>query len=174
MNVSVKGALAGAALLLGVMSTAQAQATPATASIPAQAVVQTALTAATVRGLDFGSTFGGIAKTILPSDVSSGEVAFTGGPDAEITVTFTTLPATLAGPGTPLPLTYGANAAATNPAGTRTGASTFDPTVPRTVRLNTTTGLLSLYLGGTVTPPANQAAGTYTGTVNVSAAYTGN
>lgn len=174
MNVSVKGALAGAALVFGALSSAQAQATPATASIPAQAVVQTALTAATVQGLDFGSTFGGIARTVLPTDVTSGEVAFTGGSNAEITITFTALPATLTGPGTPIPLTYGANAAATNAAGTRAGATTFDPSVARTVRLNNTTGLLSLYLGGTVTPPANQAAGTYTGTVNLSAAYTGN
>lgn len=174
MNVSVKGAFAGAALLLGAMSTAQAQATPATASIPAQAVVQTALSAATVQGLDFGSTFGGIARTVLPTDVTSGEVTFTGGANAEITITFTTLPATLTGPGAPIPLTYGASAAATNPAGTRAGATTFDPTAGRTVRLNNTTGLLSLYLGGTVTPPANQAAGTYVGTVDLSAAYTGN
>ncbi|HEX3235888.1 MAG TPA: DUF4402 domain-containing protein [Gemmatimonadales bacterium] len=174
MNVSVKGAFAGAALVLGAMSTAQAQATPATASIPAQAVVQTALTATTVRGLDFGSTFGGIARTVLPSDVTSGEVGFGGGANAEITITFTSLPATLTGPGTAIPLTYGSTAAATNPAGTRAGSTTFDPTVARTVRLNNSTGLLSLYLGGTVTPPANQAPGTYTGTVNLSAAYTGN
>lgn len=174
MNVSVKGVLAGAALVACAMGTAQAQATPATASIPAQAVVQTALTAATVRGLDFGATFGGIARTVLPTDVSSGEVTLTGGANAEVAVTFTSLPATLTGPGTPIPLTYGANAAAYNPAGTRAGATTFDPSVGRTTRLNNTTGLLSLYLGGTVTPPANQAAGTYTGTVNLSAAYTGN
>jgi hypothetical protein len=174
MNVSVKGALVGAVLLAGAMSTAQAQATPATASIPAQAIVQTALTAATVRGLDFGSTFGGIARTILPTDVTSGEVTLTGGANAEVAVTFTSLPATLTGPGTPIPLTYGANAGAYNPAGTRAGATSFDPSIGSTTRLDNVTGLLSVYLGGTVTPPANQAAGTYTGTVDLSAAYTGN
>jgi uncharacterized protein DUF4402 len=174
MNVSMKGAVVGAALLLGAMSTAQAQATPATASIQATATVQTALTATPVRALDFGSTFGGIARTVLPTDVTSGEVAFGGGPNAEITITFTSLPASLTGPGTAIPLTYGTSAAATNPAGTRAGATTFDPSAPRTVRLNNSTGLLSLYLGGTVTPPANQAAGTYTGTANLTAAYTGN
>src|SRR5215207_8226235 len=98
MNVSVKGAFAGAALLLGAATSAQGQATPATASIPAQAVVQTALTASTVRGLDFGSTFGGITRTVLPTDVSSGEVTLTGGANAEVAVTFTALPATLTGP----------------------------------------------------------------------------
>jgi hypothetical protein len=174
MNVTVRGALAGAVLLVGAMSTAQAQATPATASIPAQAVVQTALTATTVRGLDFGATFGGIARTVLPTDVTSGEVTLTGGANAEVAVTFTTLPATLTGPGAPIPLTYGANAAAYNAAGTRAGATTFDPVSGKTTRLNNTTGLLSLYLGGTVTPAANQVAGTYNGTVNLSAAYTGN
>jgi hypothetical protein len=34
--------------------------------------------------------------------------------------------------------------------------------------------LLSVYVGGTVSPAANQVAGTYTGTINLSAAYTGN
>jgi hypothetical protein len=174
MNVSVKGALAGAALLAGTMTTAQAQATPATASINAQAVVQTALTASTARGLDFGATFGGIARTVLPTDVTSGEVTLTGGANAEVAVTFTSLPATLTGPGTPIPLAYGAGAAAHNAAGTRAGATTFDPSVGGTTRLNAATGLLSVYLGGTVTPAANQTAGTYTGTVNLSAAYTGN
>ena len=174
MNVSVKGALAGAALLAGTMTTAQAQATPATASINAQAVVQTALTASTVRGLDFGATFGGIARTVLPTDVTSGEVTLTGGANAEVAVTFTSLPVTLTGPGTPIPLAYGAGAAAHNAAGTRAGATTFDPSVGGTTRLNAATGLLSVYLGGTVTPAANQTAGTYTGTVNLSAAYTGN
>src|SRR5215212_9052994 len=152
MNVSVKGAFAGAALLLGAAASAQAQATPATASIPAQAIVQTALTASTVRGLDFGSTFGGITRTVLPTDVTSGEVGFGGGANAEISITFTSLPATLTGPGTPIPLTYGASAAATNPAGVRTGATTFDPTAGRVTRLSSG-GLLSLFLGGTVTPP---------------------
>jgi len=156
------------------MTTAQAQATPATASINAQAVVQTALTASTVRGLDFGATFGGIARTVLPTDVTSGEVTLTGGANAEVAVTFTSLPATLTGPGTPIPLAYGAGAAAHNAAGTRAGATTFDPSVGGTTRLNAATGLLSVYLGGTVTPAANQTAGTYTGTVTLSAAYTGN
>jgi hypothetical protein len=174
MNVSVKGALAVAALLAGAMSTAQAQATPATASIPAQAVVQTALTATPVRSLDFGATFGGIARTVLPTDVSSGEVTLGGSANAEVAVTFTSLPATLTGPGAPIALTYGANAAAFSTGGTRAGATTFDPSAGQTTRLNNTTGLLSLFLGGTVSPAANQVAGTYTGTVNLSAAYTGN
>src|SRR5215211_4805168 len=142
MNVSVKGALAGAALLAGTMTTAQAQATPATASINAQAVVQTALTASTVRGLDFGATFGGIGRTVLPTDVTSGEVTLTGGANAEVAVTFTSLPATLTGPGAPIPLAYGVGAAAHNAAGTRAGATTFDPSIGATTRLNATTGLL--------------------------------
>jgi hypothetical protein len=174
MNVSVKGAIAGAVLLAGAMSTAQAQATPATASINAQAVVQTALAASTVRDLDFGATFGGIARTVLPTDVTSGEVTLTGGANAEVAVTFTSLPATLTGPGAPIPMSYGASAAASNVAGTRAGATTFDPTAGRTTRLNVTTGLLSVYLGGTVSPAAAQTAGTYTGIVNLSASYTGN
>ena len=163
MNGSVKGAFAGAALMLGAMSTVQAQATPATASIPAQAVVQTALTASTVQGLDFGSTFGGIARTVLPADVTSGEVGFGGGANSEITITFTSLPATLTGPGTAIPLTYGSNSAATNPAGTRAGSTTFDPAVARTVRLNATTGLLSLYLGGTRAATAETAHAVHAG-----------
>jgi spore coat protein U-like protein len=175
MNVSVKGAVAGAALMLaGAMSTAQAQATPATASITATAVVQQALVAAKVQDLDFGATFGGIARTVLPSDVTSGEVGLTGSPNAEVTVSFTTLPAILTGPGANIPLTYGASAAAYNVAGTRAGATAFDPATGSTTRLNNATGLLSIYLGGTVSPAANQAAGTYTNTITLSAAYTGN
>ncbi|HET6578698.1 MAG TPA: hypothetical protein VFG66_10255 [Gemmatimonadales bacterium] len=175
MTLSVKGAVAGAALMLvGAMSTAQAQATPATASITATATVAQALTAAKVRDLDFGATFGGIARTVLPTDVSSGEVTLTGGANAEVTVSFTTLPAILTGPGVDIPLTYGANAAAYNVAGTRAGATAFDPSTGSTTRLNNATGLLSIYLGGTVSPAANQVAGTYTNTINLSAAYTGN
>ncbi|HEX6615084.1 MAG TPA: DUF4402 domain-containing protein [Gemmatimonadales bacterium] len=175
MNVYAKGALAGVALMVaGVVSTAQAQATPATASITATATVQTALAAAKVTDLDFGATFGGIAKTVLPTDVSSGEIGLTGANNAEVTVSFTSLPAVLTGPGTNIPVTYGANAGAFSAAGSRVGATTFDPATGATTRLSNATGLLSVYLGGTVTPAAAQAAGTYTGTVNFSAAYTGN
>lgn len=175
MTLSVKGAVVGAAVMLvGAMSTAQAQATPATASITATAVVETALSAANVQDLDFGATFGGIARTVLPTDVTSGEVGLTGAPNAEVTVSFTTLPAVLTGPGVDIPLTYGATAAAYNVAGTRAGATAFDPSAGSTTRLNNATGLLSIYLGGTVSPAANQTAGTYTNTINLSAAYTGN
>jgi len=175
MSFYAKGALAGAALILaGVASTAQAQATPATASITATATVQTALSAARVTDLDFGATFGGIAKTVLPTDVSSGEIGLTGAPNAEVTVSFTTLPSVLTGPGANIPLTYGANAGAFSAAGTRAGATTFDPATGATTRLNNASGLMSVYLGGTVSPAVNQVAGTYTGTVNFSAAYTGN
>ena len=174
MNVYAKGALAGAALMLAGVMSAQAQATPATASITATATVQTALSAARVTDLDFGATFGGIAKTVLPTDVSSGEISLTGAPNAEVTVSFTSLPGVLTGPGVNIPLTYGANGAAYSAAGVRAGASTFDPATGATTRLNNATGLMRVFLGGTVSPAAAQAAGTYTNTVNFSAAYTGN
>lgn len=175
MNVSAKGALVGAALMVaGVVGTAQAQATPATASINATADVQSVLTASAVQDLDFGATFGGIAKTVLPNDVTSGEVGLSGSPNAEVTVSFTTLPAILTGPGTDIPLTYGANAAAFSAAGTRAGSTPFDPSTGTTTRLDATNGVLSVYLGGTVSPAANQTAGTYTNSITLSAAYTGN
>jgi len=177
MNLSVKGILTGAGLaLVGLSGSARAQATPATASIQATATVATALTATPVQNLDFGATFGGIARTVLPADATSGEFTLTGGADAEVSVTFPTPPASLTGPvgSTPIPIAFGAASGGHNIAGTRAGATSFDPSVALVTRLDATTGNLSVYLGGTVSPAANQMAGSYANTINLSAAYTGN
>lgn len=147
---------------------AQAQ---ASANVTASATVAAALTAANVQNLAFGTVISGFPRTIATTDaVNAGIVRFTGGASAEVAVSFTALPANLTSGANTLPISYASGYSAT-----QTGSQTsFTPASGVTTRLDATSGLLFVFVGGTVTPGASQAAGAYTGTVTVQAAYTGN
>lgn len=148
--------------------TAQAQ---ASANLGASATVAAALSASVVQSLAFGTVIPNFTRTVLVTDPTAGIVQFTGGLNAEVNVTFPTLPATLSDGVNTLPIgTYSAAHSLTQ-AGAQTG---FAPAGGATTRLDAGTGLLFVHVGATVSPAAAQVAGLYSGTIVVQAAYTGN
>lgn len=128
---------------------------------------QRPLTVQGTRSLTFGSLLAGVNKSVLRTDVvNSGQLDISGPKNVQVLLTFT-LPASMTGPaGAALPLSFGSNDGGWSPPqqiGTQTG---FDPRVPYTAPLDQN-GKVSVYLGGTAKPTANQKAGSYTGTVTL-------
>jgi hypothetical protein len=156
-------AVVAAVLTLGALP-AKAQ----TANITATATVLQAITVTGARTLDFGTVFPGVAKAIAVAAGTSGRFDLTGSNSANVNVSFT-LPGNL---------TSGAN---TLPIGSWTGCyfgtntvascTAFVPSAALTATAFSATGTLFVWVGGTVTPAANQTAGVYNGTVTLNAAY---
>jgi hypothetical protein len=134
-------------------------------AIPGEA--QRPLTVQGTRSLTFGSLLAGVNKSVLRTDlINSGQLDISGPKSVSVLLTFT-LPATMAGPaGATLPLSFGSSDGGWSPPqqiGTQTG---FDPRVPYTAPLDQN-GKVSVFLGGTAKPTANQKAGSYTGTITL-------
>jgi len=128
---------------------------------------QRPLTVQGTRSLTFGSLLAGVNKTVLRTNVvNGGQLDISGPSRATVLLTFT-LPASMTGPaGATLPLSFGSNDGGWSPPqqiATQTG---FDPRVPYTAPLDQN-GKVSVYLGGTAKPTANQKAGSYSGTITL-------
>ena len=140
------------------------------ASIQATATVVTPLVVTGSAPLAFGSVFQGVAKTILHSDATSGRLSITGFGTSQVAMTFT-LPGTLASGANTMPINnYDIRINGTN---TPTGASVLTVVSGTPVNANLVANSLFVFVGGRVQPVALQAAGTYTGTIVLAAAYTG-
>jgi hypothetical protein len=140
------------------------------ATFQATAVVQTALTAAGTRALSFGAAFPNTTRTIETSDATAGYFTLNGANGAEVSFTFPSLPTALANGVTSLPVSF-TSAWATTLAGSQTAIGSMAGATLQ--RLDAADGTLFVFVGGSVLP-TTQAAGTYTATVTLNAAYTGN
>jgi spore coat protein U-like protein len=139
-------------------------------TITASATVQTPLNVTNVQDLAFGDVLPGVNKTVLPGDASAGQLQITGQDAREVSVDFGTLPTTLASGGNTMPITFGSGSAGWGvlPAAVD---GTFDPASGTSQFL--VGSALYVFLGGTVQPPASQAAGIYSADVTVTVNYTG-
>jgi hypothetical protein len=153
-----------AAALLSLAQAAQAQ----SASIQALANVFQPITVTGARDLDFGNVFPGVNKTIAVADPTSGRFDLTGQASANVDLTFT-LPATLVSGGNTMPI--GSWTGCTNGVNATAGCTSFTPSGAATASALSGTGALFVWVGGTVQPAANQAAGAYAGTVTLQVAY---
>ena len=159
------------ALAIALPSDAEAQGA-ASGSIQATATVSTGLAIAPFRNLEFGTVFPGLSSTVVETDATSGHLRVLGGAGAEVAVTFPSLPTTLDdGLGNSMNVTFTATYNAVDQNGTGTS---FVPSTGVSTPLNGGTGELHVYVGGTVTARDPQAAGNYSATVTMNAAYTGN
>jgi hypothetical protein len=140
--------------------------------VGARASILAGLTVAAVDSLILGPAYPNATRTVLPSDPASGSFTLTGVANAEVNLTFT-LPPALSDGTSNLPIAFGGSAASRSTTSTRATSTPFNPNAPQTTRLNATTGILAVYIGGSVTP-TNQPAGNYTATITLNAAYTGN
>jgi hypothetical protein len=153
--------------LLAIATTAGAQ--PATISVSAE--VSTQLTVSGARQLTFPTVYPGFARTIAATDATaSGKFSINGGPNANISFTLT-LPSNLASGSNNLPIS--AWTGCRNNQDALTGCSAFVPNASPLGAVIGAGGVYVVFLGATVTAGAAQAAGTYTGTVSMTAAYTG-
>ncbi len=102
----------------------------------------------------------------IPASNAASAVLFTVGGQASVPITVTTTVNALTGPGAPIALTPNWLHASTNTNPGGAGASSL----PGSVTLSAA-GAYYMWLGGQVTVPAGQTAGTYSGIVNVAVAY---
>ena len=153
------------ALLALVATTAAAQTN--NASITATASVQAPINVTGAVNLDFQNVFPGINKTVLASDPTAGRFDITGQASTLVNLAFT-LPTNLVNGGNNLPI--GTFTGLKNTANNQGTATAFAPAGGTTLTLSAG-GLGFAWVGATVTPPVNLAAGTYTNTVQLTVTY---
>ncbi len=156
------------AVLAAILSLGASAAQAQSANITATAVVYQAMTVTGARTLDFGNVFPGVAKSVAVGAATSGRFDLTGQASANVNVSFT-LPTNLTSGANNLPI--GTWTGCTNATNTTVGCTSFTPSAATTPTAFSGAGALFVWVGGTVTPGAAQAAGTYNGTVTLTAAY---
>lgn len=131
------------------------------------------LNALSRQSLDFGMLFTGTATKVSRFDaLRAGQFELRGEKGAEVRVDLG-LPSALNGPGGGrVPLTFGSGDGGYTRDGTIATAAPFDPRAALITTLSSN-GRLYIFLGGTATPAARQPAGSYTGTITLTIAYTG-
>jgi hypothetical protein len=164
-TATVLSALAAAGLTVGAAS-AEAQ---NSASIQATATVLTALTVAAGNNLLFGNVTPGVNKTVAIADAGAGTFTVTKAATSGVTLSFT-LPTDLTtGGGDLLPI--GSWTGAWNTSASTSGANGFTPSAAGSNTSVTAGTSLTVFVGATVSPATTQAAGSYSGTVTMSAVY---
>lgn len=143
-------ALAGACALLATASPASAQ-----------------ITLSGVRDLAFGAVITGVATHVLPTDaVKSGQFRVQASNGTRVRLQFT-LPNRLNGPaGATMPLSFGATDGMLSGNAGNNNLVIFDPNNSQNVQVVPSTPII-VFLGGTVSPPANQAFGAYANTITL-------
>lgn len=132
-----------------------------TAQLTATAEVLAPIDVSFVADLDFGQVLPGVPTQVLPAD--GGQFTVAGAADEDVILDFT-LPASLTAGALTLPVSFDAGYGAGAP------DNTIDPSTDPTVNLGATGGF-DVFLGGTVTPAIDQAAGSYDGTVTLTVTY---
>jgi len=163
-TATVLSAVLAAGLSVGV-ATAEAQ---TSATIQATATVLSAITVTGGTDLAFGNVTPGVNKTVAIADAGAGRFDITKAAASGVTLSFT-LPTDLtSGPNT---LPIGSWTGGWNTTATPAGATVFTPSAAGTNTAVTAGTELHVYVGATVSPPAAQPAGSYSGDVTMSVVY---
>jgi len=153
-----------------------------TASFGATALIDnTAVTIGQLNGLDFGVVIPGVPTTIGPKTALAGKFVIHGAKNAEVRITFA-LPTVLAVGANSMPISFSDDPVAGKLGCHRnqdqqTNCTTYTPSAPLLVRIRNNPAPQNTYfvwIGGRVSPAVGQRPGTYTGSVTMSAVYTGN
>jgi hypothetical protein len=118
----------------------------------------------TLRNLVFGTITSGTTTNIDKTSANGAQWTFSG--TFLLGGTFQlTLPTTLTGPGTDIPITFrsfdGLHTTTSNPV----PGTTFDPHTTQTVPVSALGTTMYVWLGASLSPPLNQTPGNYSGTV---------
>lgn len=158
-----------ATLVLAFVGTTMVRAQGVNGSISATASVQSPITVTGSHDLTFGNVFPGVAKTVAYSDASNGGLfSVTGQASTPVTYSYT-LPANLTSGGNNLAI--GSWTGYVNGANSTSGGAVITPSSTPAGATLSASGTLYFFVGATVTPPANQPAGSYTGTVTLTVSY---
>ena len=155
----------------GLTTVANAQQT-ASDNITASATIQSSVTLTGTQNLDFGTVPSGSATPIAYDEANAG--IFTVQGNESVSLSFS-LPNNLANnsSSTTMPINFGSTDAAWSDDGTN--YNVFDPSGSADIDLwdssVSSDGNVSVYIGGEVNPAANQEAGTYEGTIVLTASY---
>lgn len=141
------------------------------ADITATANVLAVVDVTAGNNLDFGDVTPGTPSSVAVGDATAGTFTVSGnGGNVELDFT---LPGDLTGPGGNLPISFSSTDAAWGDGGSPD--NTFDPTSTPGDNLDitgdTSDGEITVFIGGTVSPPAGLQAGTYDGTITLTATY---
>lgn len=120
-----------------------------------------------VRDLEFGVVVAGVAATVLPSDAGAAEFEISAPPASSLFLTFS-LPIQLRSGADVLPVSFGSGSAEWSQRKSAAGRTSFDPGTGTQVDLERGRNVY-LWLGATISPPALQPAGAYTGVVTLTA-----
>ena len=123
------------------------------------------------RDLQFQTVIAGFPTMVSWDSAEAGRWRVRGQAGAEIQLDFINLPTHLENGTFQMPITFASGDAHwRSPGG---GQGTFDPGVGTTARLGNS-GQMFVFIGGTVSPPRNQAAGSYVADIDLDVFYTGN
>lgn len=118
----------------------------------------------TLRHLAFGTITSGTTTSVNKTSVDAAQWSFSG--IFLIGGTFQlTLPTTLTGQGTAIPITFGTSDGLRNTTNNPATGTAFNPHVSQTVPIDLLGTTVYVWLGASVTPPLNQTPGNYSGTV---------
>lgn len=152
-------------LITGITTTASAQ----QADIAANATVDANVDLSSGDDLNFGNITAGTPSTVSPGDAAAGTFSVSGNV-GNVDLSFT-LPSELNGSVDNLPISFGGSSASWGD-NAYDSNNDFDPNDGTSVNLLQQTDRdITVFIGGTVDPSANQAAGSYSGTVTLTATY---
>ena len=154
------------AVLAAVLTLGALPAMAQTGNIQATANVFQAITVTGAQDLLFGNVFPGVPKTV--GVAAGGRFDLLGQASTPVQVAFT-LPTNLVNGTNNLPI--GTWTGCTNPTTSPAGCTSFTPSGTATTTGFSAAGAVSVFVGATVTPAAAQPAGTYTGTITLTANY---
>jgi hypothetical protein len=152
------------ALVLGLVSTkTEAQ----SATIQVTATVQKAIAVTSGRDLAFGTVLAGTPLTVFPHIANAGRWDITGEGDLPVSLQFT-LPTQLTGTGAPVPIGDWSAIFSGTVAGD--GTLPFIAVSGQAYSYSLMGGMLHVFLGATITPPA-ASTGSYSGTAVLTVNY---
>jgi hypothetical protein len=163
-TATILSAVLAAGLSVGAV-TAEAQ---TSATIQATATVLSAITVTAGTDLAFGNVTPGVNKTVGIADAGAGRFDIAKAATSGVTLSFT-LPTDLTSGANTLPI--GSWTGGWNTTATPAGATAFTPSGAGTNTAVTAGTELHVYVGATVSPPAAQPAGAYSGDVTMSVVY---
>lgn len=126
------------------------------------------------QNLNFGALLPGVRATVSRLDgANAGQFEIRGERLTEVELVLTLPPAMTSLAGATLPLEFGPTDGGVSDTPTITASTAFDPRVPL-VWVLPGNGRAYVFLGGRAVPAVNQAGGSYTASVVLTVAYTGN
>lgn len=155
---------------LALPSVAGAQ-TTLTGTVNATATVNAAISVASTHTLTFGAVTQNVSKTISATDINAGQLVFSGSPSSPASVTFTSIPSQLVGPGgasLPIDTFSGYFNTSNSPSG---GTSFIPSPVAQAAGVSSPSGQLYIFFGATVHPALEQPTGAYRATIVMQVAY---